>query len=239
MVNKKILVIGAGSQSKHNPSIKGIGTCLIERLSREKQLSILFTYCNSEKGASQLVKRVTLSNPSCEISCLRFNSLRYEKDWSVLDSKLSQFGTPYIFVYNAGVRFYKEELSKDERKETMKVNYHCPIFLIKKIANKMAAAYGRGKIIITSSILAGKHHPFLEEYCSSKGLLKRYVQEHEDYWKNKGIEILVVYPNVTRTPMTEERLDFYRGLVKEGKLQKISSSEEIAESIAKLCFNSL
>lgn len=235
MEEKRILIIGAGSQSKKDSSIKGIGTCLVERLSREKHLSILFTYCNNEEGANELVKRVTLENTSCELNILRFNSLNYQAEWQNLDYKLQEFGTPNIFVYNAGIRFYKDNLTDSEKEATMKVNYLCPIFLIDKIGEKMIQEHKQGKIILTNSILAGKHHPFLEEYCSSKGLLDRYVQEHKDYWRNKGIEIKVVSPNLTRTPMIEEQIEHYEEEFKQGKRTKIISPEKIAEEIASLC----
>src|SRR3989344_6506557 len=101
MEDKRILIIGAGSQSKQDPSIKGIGTCLVERLPREERLLILFTYYNSEEGANKLIKKV---NPSCELSSFRFNSLNYQAEWQNLDSKLQEFGTPNIFVYNAGIK---------------------------------------------------------------------------------------------------------------------------------------
>ncbi|MBS3175421.1 SDR family oxidoreductase [Candidatus Woesearchaeota archaeon] len=237
MENKRVLVVGAGSYSEKDPSIKGIGTCLVERFAKERNLSILFTYYQSQEGAEKLAKNIKSEHPSFEIDCLRFNSLNYELDWKSLESKLAKFGTPDVFVYNAGLRVYKKSLTEEEKEATMKVNYSCPVFLIEKIGEKVYQKELKGKIILTSSVLAGKHHPFLEDYCLSKGLLERYVQEKKEYWKSRGIEIRIVSPNLTRTPMIEEQIDFYEEEIKQGKRPKIVSPEEIAEEITSLCLN--
>jgi len=235
MEGRKVLIIGAGSHSKNNPSIKGIGTCLVERLVGERYSPILFTYCSSKDGANELVKRVTLENPSCGMDSFRFDSINYVREWPLLEDRLSEFGVPNIFVYNAGARYYKEELSEDEREETMNVNYRCPVFLIEKIGNKMVEELKKGKIIVTSSILAGRHHQFLEGYCLSKGLLNKFIQQNSHLWKEKGIELFIVSPGITRTPMIEERMEYYQHLVNEGELSRISSPEEVAGSIARIC----
>lgn len=233
---EKMLIIGAGSQSKKDPTIKGIGTCLVERLAREGRSQILFTYHNSENGAKELIKRAISENPFCKIDLMRFDSLNYRNEWRALESKLSEFGTPDTFVYNAGMRIYKEKLNEQEKEETMTVNYHCPAFLTDRIGKKMAEERNGGRIIITSSILSSKHHPFLEDYCYSKGALEKYVHEHEKEWRARGIEMLIVSPDVTITPMIEERLELYRNEVKQGIRQRMFSAEEIAASIARLCF---
>ncbi len=235
MENKRVLVIGAGSHSKRYLSIKGIGTCLVERLAREKNLSVLFTYYKSKDGARKLVKEMSLNYPDFDVNCLRFNSLNYKSEWKKLESQLKKFGTPHVFVYNSGLRFYKKSLSDSEKKATMKVNYTCPVFLVEKIGKKMHQKQIRGKIVLISSVLAEKHHPFLEDYCLTKSLLNQYVQKHKDYWKNKGIDIKIISPDVTRTPMTEERIDYYEEEAKGGKRPRIISPEEIAEEIITLC----
>ena len=228
MENKRVLVIGAGSYSHKNPSIKGIGTCLVERLAKQKDFSVLFTYYKSQEGASRLVRSIKSERPNFEIDCLRFNSLNYELYWKSLESILKEFGTPEVFVYNAGLRVYKKNLTEEEKEATMKVNYYCPVFLIERIGEKMYYGGIKGKIVLTGSVLAGKHHQFLEDYCLSKGLLEKYVQEKTDYWKSREIEIKVVSPNLTRTPMIEERIDFYEEEIKQGKRPKIVSPEKIA-----------
>ncbi|MBU1091955.1 SDR family oxidoreductase [Patescibacteria group bacterium] len=232
----KILIIGAGSKSKNNPSIKGIGTCLVELLAKKDNISILFTYNQSKKEAEELKNSLLSENNNLKIETIKFNSLNYKTEWRNLESELRKFGTPDIFIYNAGVRFYKKNLTNSEKEMTMNVNYLCPIYLIKKIGQKMAKEAGKGKIIITSSIWAGKHHPFLEEYCTTKGLLNKYVNDHKEYWIKKGINISIISPDVTISPMTEERVEYYENLIKEGKMEKLSSAEEVAESIIKLCF---
>lgn len=237
MENKKVLVVGAGSYSKKDSSIKGIGTCLVERLARERNLSVLFTYYKSQKGAEKLVGTVRFEHPYFEINCLRFNSSNFESDWQNLELRLTKFGTPNVFVYNAGLRFYKESLTESEKEATMRVNYYCPVFLIEKIGEKMLQDGIKGKIVLISSVLAGKHHQFLEDYCFSKGLLEKYVQEKTEYWKSRGVELGLVSPNITKTPMTEERIGFYEEEAKRSKRGKIDYPERIAEEITDLCLN--
>lgn len=237
MKNKRILVIGAGSYSKKNSSIKGIGTCLVERLAKEKNLSILFTYYKSKDGANILIREMSLEHPNFQINCFKFDALGYESEWQNLEFELRRFGTPHVFIYNSGLRIYKEDLTESEKEAIVRVNYSCPIFLIERIGEKMHQEEIKGKIILTSSVLAGKHHSFLEDYCFSKGLLEKYVQEKTEYWKSMGIEINVVSPNVTKTPMTEERIEFYEEEAKKGKISRIASPEEIAEEITTLCLN--
>ncbi|MBU1132114.1 SDR family oxidoreductase [Patescibacteria group bacterium] len=231
-----ILIIGAGSKSKNNPSIKGIGTCLVELLAKKDDVSILFTYNQSKKEAEELKNSLLSENNDRKIETVKFNSINYKDEWRNLDLKLQEFGTPNIFIYNAGVRFYKENLTNLEKEKTMKVNYLCPTYLIEKIGQKMAKEHKKGKMIFTSSIWAGKHHPFLEEYCMSKGLLNKYIDDHKDYWIKKGIKISIASPDVAITPMTEERVEYYENLVKEGKRKKLFSAKEIAESIVKLYY---
>jgi len=225
---KKILIIGAGSQSSINPEIKGIGTCLVELLSK-RNVEILFTYFKSKEGAENLKK----IKSNAKIDAIKFNCLEYERDWKNLELNIKKTEIPNIFIYNAGIRFYKKILTKEEKQSTLDVNYSCPLFLINKIGNLMAEKYKKGTIIITSSILAGKHHEFLEEYCYTKGLLDKYIQKNKANWQNKGIEIHTIYPNVTITPMTEQRFDYYRNLVKEKKLKKLYTAKEVAKSIIK------
>ena len=97
----------------------------------------------------------------------------------------------------------------------------------------MTKKHKKGTIIIVSSILAGKHHEFLEEYCYTKGLLDKYIQKNKVSWKNKGVKIHMIYPNVTITPMTEQRFDYYKNLVKEKKLKKLYTGKEVAKFIIK------
>lgn len=235
MKNKKVLVVGAGSYSKKDPSIKGIGTCFVEKLAIEKDLSVLFTYYRSQDGANKLINRIRSKHPNFEIDCLRFNSLNYESDWQELGTRLEKFGIPDIFVYNAGLRYYKENLTESEKEATMQVNLYCPVFLIERIGEKMHQERIRGKIVLTSSVLAGKNHPFLEDYCLSKGLLEKYVQENLEQWKKKGIELSVVSPDVTKTPMTEKRIKFYEDEAEKNKRPRVTSPQEIAEEISNLC----
>ena len=200
-------------------------------------MSVLFTYNQSKDGADRLIREVQLEHPSFGVESFRFNSRNYNSEWRRLSSKLSQFGTPRVFIYNSGLRYYKEHLSDSEKEETMEVNYHCPIFLIEKIGERMVQDGIKGKIVLVGSILAGKHHPFLEDYCLSKGLLTKYVQENSAYWKAQGIEVSIISPNVTRTPMTEENMDLYESEVRQGKRSKIFSPKEVAEEIAVMCFS--
>ncbi|MBS3175335.1 SDR family oxidoreductase [Candidatus Woesearchaeota archaeon] len=237
MGSKRVLVMGAGSYSKKDASIRGIGTCLVERLAREDNFIILFTYYKSQEGASRLVKKVKSEHHNIEVDYLRFNSLSFESEWKNLESTLRSFGTPHVFVYNAGLRFYKQSLTASEKEETMRVNYSCPVFLIERIGEEMYNKGIRGKIVLTSSVLAGKYHPFLEDYCLSKGLLEKYVREHSEYWKERGIEIYIVSPNVTKTPMTEEQIADYEEEVNQNKRPGIASPEEIAGEIASLCLD--
>ncbi len=235
MKDKRVLIIGAGTYSKKNASIKGIGTCLVERLAQEDHLTILFTYCKSQNGAKKLIEGIKSKDPNFRINCLRFNSLNCESEWQNLNSELEKFGIPHIFVYNAGLRFYKEKLTEPEKEATMRVNYSCPIFLIEKIGEKIHQQRIRGKIILTSSVLAGQHHPFLEDYCLTKGLLEKYVQDNSEYFNSRGIDIMVVSPDVTKTPMTEERIDKYEEEARRGERPQITSPKGIAEDIASLC----
>ena len=133
------------------------------------------------------------------------------------------------------ISFLAGILTKSEKEATMRVNYYSPVFLIERIGEKMHQERIKGKIILTSSVLAGKHTPFLEDYCLSKGLLEKYAQEKTEYWKLKRIEIRVVLPNLTRTPMIEEQINMYEEEVRQGRRQKIDSPENIAEEIAGLC----
>lgn len=233
--NMETLILGAGSYSENNPLIKGIGTCLVERFAKEGYSPILFTYCNSQNGASELIRTVRQENPFCEIEKIKFDSLKYKEEWINLEKKLNIFGTPDIFVYNSGLRFYKKELSDKEKQETMCVNYYCSAFLIEKIANRMIKEQKKGKIIVTSSILAGQHHEYLKDYCLSKVLLNKFIQDNFELYFKKGIKMGIVSPNITRTPMTEVRIGYYEDQVKNGKLEKIFSSEEIAREILELC----
>lgn len=235
-MKNRILVIGAGSRSKKDPLIKGIGTCIVERLAEEGNLSILFSYNKSEEGAIELLKKFRAKPPPLEINCFQFDSSKYLSEWEVLESELFKFGTPNIFIYNSGLRYYKKNLTKLEKEATMNVNYSCPVFLIKNIGEKMIEEGIKGKIIIIGSILAGKHHPFLEDYCITKGLMDEYIKENKSYWKKKGIEIQIISPDVTKTPMTEDRIPLYENEVRQGNRSKIDTPESIAEEVSQICF---
>jgi short-subunit dehydrogenase len=161
-------------------------------------------------------------------SYLKFNAANYKPEFKKLRQRIIAWGKPDILVYCAGQRFYKEKLTSGEKLLTRKVNYDCPRYIINQILKKDTKFNPRA-IIIISSMLAGKKHKYLQEYCDSKELINIYIKKIAS--KFEGTAFFSVCPGITLTPMTEERSTLYGNMVKVGKLRKILNSSEVAKLV--------
>src|SRR3989344_1752681 len=224
--NKLSLVIGAGSVSSRDISIKGIGTAIVESLAKEG-VQVDFTYNKSKNGAQELAKRIKKITPLPPT----FFKLDISKDFNI--ESMVKGRIPDILIINAGTRTYSKNPSKDDIENTLKVNYFSVKSIVDKLSNLMSKSGKDGKIIIISSFLAGKSHKYLQTYCDSKKLINDYVLEMVPILAKKNISIVSVCHGFTKTPMTEERLDLYEKMARSREIPsgKVISSQEIADII--------
>jgi short-subunit dehydrogenase len=113
--NKSVFIVGAGSYSQDS-NIIGIGTAIAESFAREEVKQIIFSYNASTKGAIRLERSIKRLSPKTKV-------LKFKVDLSTASKNspkllLGKTTKSDIFIYSAGIRFYKKHLTLDEKKQT-------------------------------------------------------------------------------------------------------------------------
>ena len=118
-----------------------------------------------------------------------------------VEATLQKFGRIDVLINNAGhgQEGTLEELSMDELRRQMEVNFFGAAEMTKLVLPHMRAA-GVGRIVSVSSIAGAIGQPFNDAYCASKFALEGLMQSLSITVSNFGVTVSVVEPGPVSTP---------------------------------------
>jgi short-subunit dehydrogenase len=147
-----------------------------------------------------------------------------------------EFGSVHVLVNNAGYhkRGLVETVDADDLGKIIDVNLKAPIIL-----SRLAISYiedsGGGAIINVGSLAGRTAVPGAAAYCASKFGLRAFTFALAEELRGKGIKLATVSPGPIDTGFIMANIDVVTDLTFS---QPISTAEEVATEILKLCSNS-
>jgi NAD(P)-dependent dehydrogenase (short-subunit alcohol dehydrogenase family) len=121
-----------------------------------------------------------------------------------VDNVLDQFGRIDLLINNAGhgQEGTLEELTMDELRQQMEVNFFGAAEMTKRVLPVMRSAT-TGRIVSVSSIAGAIGQPFNDAYCASKFALEGLMQSLSMTLPEFGITVSVVEPGPVATPFLD------------------------------------
>lgn len=105
--------------------------------------------------------------------------------------------------------------------EVLKLNAISPVLFAEAFANHMEKA-GRGKLAIIGSVAGDRGRKSNYVYGSAKGLVSRYAQGLQHRLASTGVQVILIKPGPTDTPMTADL---------KSKGMKLADVDAVARSI--------
>jgi len=147
-----------------------------------------------------------------------------------------EFGSIHILVNNAGFhqRGPVETIKADDLGRMIDVNLKAPIILSRLVLPYLKES-GSGAIINVGSLAGQTPVPGAAAYSASKSGLRAFTFALADELSDSSIKLAVVSPGPISTGFMMDNLD---SVIDLNFSQPISSAEEVAEEILKICSNS-
>jgi len=147
-----------------------------------------------------------------------------------------EFGSIHILVNNAGYhqRGPVETIEADDLGRMIDVNLKAPIILSRLVLPYLKES-GSGAIINVGSLAGQTPVPGAAAYSASKSGLRAFTFALADELSDSSIKLAVVSPGPISTGFMMDNLD---SVIDLNFSQPISSAEEVAEEILKICSNS-
>ena len=126
---------------------------------------------------------------------------------SAVDHAVNAFGAPALVVASAGIVIPHifEELAISAFKQTMDINYLGSVYLVRAALPSMQQA-GQGHIVLVSSGAGLLGVYGLSAYTPTKFALRGLAEVLRAEFRPEGINVSVVYPPDTDTPMLREEI---------------------------------
>lgn len=120
---------------------------------------------------------------------------------ALVEQTVAAFGTVDVLINNAGVGVYErvEQLSEQDARWIMDVNYFGPLALMQAVLPTLKANPEGGLIINISSIVGRRAIPTIGAYCATKGALERLADSLRVELRPHNVRVSTVYPGVTDT----------------------------------------
>jgi hypothetical protein len=147
-----------------------------------------------------------------------------------------EFGSVHILINNAGyhVRGPVETIDADDLGRMIDVNLKAPIVL-SRLALPYIRESGEGAIINVASLAGRTPLPGAAAYSASKFGVRAFTFALADELRNSKIKLAVISPGTIDTGFIMDNLDSVLDI---NFSQPISTAEEVASEILKLCSNS-
>lgn len=151
---------------------------------------------------------------------------------TLVQKTVESFGRLDVVINNAavGLRDPVVNLSEDEARRVMDVNYFGPLALIQAAIPHLKANPEGGLIINLSSIVGRRAMPGIAGYCASKAALEKMAESLRLELAADNIRVSTVYPGVTATGFNRNSL----GRSRQGRRGRRGvSPERVARAILK------
>lgn len=211
---------------------RGIGAAAV-KLFASRSYNVAFTYLNSDKAASNLVKECGESFPSVRVIACKSDSANRIQCENAYSTAKAALGDISVLVNNAGISQFKlfDEITAADWERMIAVNL-TGVFNFCQLASADMIRAKRGSIVNISSIWGEVGASCEVHYSASKaaviGLTKALAKELGP----SGIRVNCIAPGVIDTEMnamhSEETLD---ELCNASALCRIGTAEEVAEAI--------
>lgn len=108
-----------------------------------------------------------------------------------------------LVVLNAGAAMPGAFLKQpwEERQRNIALNVTAPLELTHRFGQRLVAR-GGGGVLLVSSMVGYTGAPYMSSYAASKGLLLQFGQALAVEWNKHNVDVTVLAPGATRTPMT-------------------------------------
>lgn len=240
LTHKTALITGAGSV-KVDPTfgrLEGIGSAVATVLARSG-CNLALTYNRSKDGAEALRKEIHAAYPQVRVALFKYDAADYAATSKALvDQVVQDFGGIDILVNNLGTTFIQpDEIPHNEpaaaAEDLMKVNFHGPYELTKRVLDQMVAKRRGGVVFVVSSCSVTMPHAKRPAYAATKRALSGLAREFATYYGPHGIRMLDLQLGVFETPMTAPRLSVYREAAAKGAipLARLGQPNELGELI--------
>jgi short-subunit dehydrogenase len=191
-----VVVTGASSGIGRETALllAGKGAKLVVAARREDPLEEVARLCRERGGECKAVP-ADVSNPA-DIDAL-------------VREAISAFGRIDVWVNNAGIYVMGtvEQTPLDVFERTMKVNFLSAVAATKAVLPHFRQNHA-GLFVNISSTLGKVTAPYLAAYSSSKHALKAFSEALRDEVRDLGIDVSVVYPTSTDTPLFEHTANY-------------------------------
>jgi 3-dehydrosphinganine reductase len=154
---------------------------------------------------------------------------------SAVDHAVKAFGAPALVVASAGIviPYIFEELAISAFKQTMDINYLGSVYLVRAALPSMQQT-GRGHIVLVSSGAGLLGIYGLSAYTPTKFALRGLAEVLRAELRPEGINVSVVYPPDTDTPMLREEIRIRPEITSRiAAKAKAMTPDEVADAILK------
>jgi 3-dehydrosphinganine reductase len=154
---------------------------------------------------------------------------------SAVSNAVNAFGAPALVVASAGIVIPHifEELAISAFNQTMDINYLGSVYLVRAALPSMQAA-GQGHIVLVSSGAGLLGVYGLSAYTPTKFALRGLAEVLRAELRPEGIDVSVVYPPDTDTPMLREEIRIRPEITSRiAAKAKAMTADEVADVILK------
>lgn len=139
--------------------------------------------------------RQAASEAGVELDVRPLDVTDHEAARACVDGVLADHGRIDVLVNNAGrgAVATAEQLTLDEVRDQLEVNYLGPVALTKLVLPHMRAA-GAGRVLTVTSVGGAVGQPFADAYCGSKFAVEGFMQSLAVVMLPHGVRVSVVEP---------------------------------------------
>ena len=212
--NRKIVVVGATSSIAEHCARDWVQAGDIDLVLVGRDLQ------RTERVATDLRVR----SPSSRIQTIQANFAEADEIADVVRTIVAQ-GLPHVVLIAHGSLPDQDacQQSLALARDALQVNGVSPVLFAEAFASSMGLA-GRGTIAIIGSVAGDRGRKSNYIYGAAKGLVSRYAEGLQHRFAGTGVNIVVIKPGPTDTPMTAE-------LKRRGA--RLAPVEDVAHSIVK------
>ncbi|WP_163932869.1 SDR family oxidoreductase [Paraferrimonas sp. SM1919] len=211
---------------------KGVGRACVDAFIEHYQSLNLVAVARNKQELAQLAAELS-DNLQVNLLTLAIDVSSLEGCQNLVTQTISEFGAIDILVNNAGLHHRGDlaKLAPLQAAQMVDLNLRSPIYLSALALPHMSS----GSAIIMVGSLAGKA-PLqgAATYSATKAGLRAFSFALGDELRTKGIKVAVVSPGPIDTGFIMDEIDQVEDIVYS---QPMSSAEQVAANIVKLCFD--